>query len=64
MIVHRSASIRTALLGTWDPFAAIVHAEDYAKSFSASNRAHVRVVTNDGSVNVTTGDTKEVRIAR
>jgi Putative adhesin len=61
MIVHRSASICMALLGM-GPFAAIVHAEDYAKSFSVSNRAHVRVVTNDGSVNVTTGDTKEVEL--
>jgi len=37
-----------------------VHAEDYTKSFSVSNRANVHVDTNDGSVTVTTGDAKQV----
>jgi hypothetical protein len=56
--VHRSAII-CALLVT-GLFAAAVHADDYAKSFTVSNRASVRVDTNDGSVSVTTGDTKQV----
>jgi hypothetical protein len=41
-------------------FAATVHADDYAKSFTISNRASVRVDTNDGSVIVTTGDAQQV----
>jgi DUF4097 and DUF4098 domain-containing protein YvlB len=57
--VRRSAGICTALLAA-GPFAATVHAEDYAKSFVVSNRANVHVDTNDGSVSVTTGDTKQV----
>lgn len=56
---HRSALIVMALLAT-GLFAASVRADDYAKSFTVSNRASVRVDTNDGSVNVTTGDAKEV----
>jgi len=56
--VHRSAII-WAFLAT-GLFAASVHADDYAKSFTVSNRASVRVDTNDGSVSVITGDTKQV----
>jgi len=56
--IHRSAII-CVLLAT-GLFAAAVHADDYAKSFTVSNRASVRVDTNDGSVSVTTGDTKQV----
>jgi hypothetical protein len=56
--VHRSAII-WALLAT-GLFAATVHADDYAKSFTVSNRASVRVDTNDGSVSITTGDTKQI----
>jgi DUF4097 and DUF4098 domain-containing protein YvlB len=56
--VHRSAII-WALLAS-GLFAATVHADDYAKSFTVSNRASVRVDTNDGSVSITTGDTKQV----
>jgi DUF4097 and DUF4098 domain-containing protein YvlB len=56
--VHRSATI-WALLAT-GLFAATVHADDYAKSFTVSNRASVRVDTNDGSVSITTSDTKQV----
>jgi DUF4097 and DUF4098 domain-containing protein YvlB len=37
-----------------------VHAEDYAKSFSVSNRANVHVETNDGSVTVVAGDVNQV----
>jgi DUF4097 and DUF4098 domain-containing protein YvlB len=35
-------------------------AEDVTKSFTVSGRANVRVETNDGSVRVSTGDTKQV----
>jgi DUF4097 and DUF4098 domain-containing protein YvlB len=52
-------TIGTALLAT-GMFAATVHADDYARSFTVSNRANVHVDTNDGSVNVTTGDTQQV----
>jgi hypothetical protein len=41
-------------------FAAPAKAEDLAKSFTVSGRANVRVETNDGSVSVTTSDTKQV----
>jgi DUF4097 and DUF4098 domain-containing protein YvlB len=57
--VHRSASFCMALLAA-GPLAATVHAEDYAKSFSVANRANVHVDTNDGSVTVTAGDSKQV----
>ena len=56
---HSSAIIGMALLAA-GLFAAPVHADDYAKSFTVSNRASVRVDTNDGSVRVTTGDTQQV----
>jgi DUF4097 and DUF4098 domain-containing protein YvlB len=56
---HRSAIIWAALLAT-GLFAATVHADDYAKSFTVSNRASVRVDTNDGSVSISTSDTKQV----
>jgi hypothetical protein len=58
-IVHRPALIVTALIAT-GLFAASVHADDYVKTYTVSNRANVHVDTNDGSVNVTTGDSKEV----
>jgi ferric-dicitrate binding protein FerR (iron transport regulator) len=57
--LRRSATIGMALLAT-GLFAATVHADDYVKSFTVSNRASVRVDTNDGSVSVTTGDTQQV----
>jgi len=56
--VHRSAIVGALLAAGL--FAATVHADDYAKSFTVSNRASVRVDTNDGSVSITTGDTKQV----
>ncbi|HEX3915557.1 MAG TPA: DUF4097 family beta strand repeat-containing protein [Steroidobacteraceae bacterium] len=57
--VHRSAIIGMALFAT-GLFAATAHADDYTKSYSVSNRADVHIDTDDGSVNVTTGDTKQV----
>jgi hypothetical protein len=56
---HRSALIGMALVAT-GLFATTVHADDYTKSYSVSTRANVRVETDDGSVVVTTGDTKNV----
>ena len=56
---RRSALIAMAFLTT-GLFAATVHADDYTKTYTVSNRATVRVETDDGSVNVTTGDTKNV----
>jgi len=58
-VTARSAGICVALLSA-AAFANAVHAEEYAKSYSVSNRANVRVDTNDGSVSITTGDTKQV----
>ena len=40
--------------------ASVVRAEDITKSFSVAGRANVKVETNDGSVRVTTGDSKQV----
>jgi hypothetical protein len=57
--VHRSAIIGVALLAT-GLYAATVHADDYAKTYTVSNRANVHVDTDDGSVVVTTGDTQQV----
>jgi DUF4097 and DUF4098 domain-containing protein YvlB len=57
--LRRSALIGIALLAA-GLFAATVQADDYTKSFTVSNRANVRVDTGDGSVVVTTSDTKEV----
>src|SRR5260370_38015554 len=59
---HRSAAIRlgitcTALLAA---SAATASAEEVTKSFAVSGRANVRVETNDGSVRVTSGDSKQV----
>ena len=59
ILLHPWSGICIALLAA-GPFAATVHAEDYAKSFSVANRANVHVNTNDGSVTVTTGDAKQV----
>jgi Toastrack DUF4097 len=61
ILLHPWAGICIVLLAA-GPFAATVHAEDYTKSFSVANRANVRVYTNDGSVTVSTGDTKQVEI--
>jgi len=56
---YRSALVGTALLAT-GLFAATAHADDYTKTYTVSNRANVHVDTDDGSVVVTTGDTKQV----
>ncbi|HTB90301.1 MAG TPA: DUF4097 family beta strand repeat-containing protein [Steroidobacteraceae bacterium] len=58
-IAHRPVIIGMALLAA-GLFAATVHADDYTKTYTVSNRANVHVDTDDGSVTVITGDTKEV----
>src|ERR1700727_3165771 len=57
--VHRSLIMGMVFLAT-GALAATAHADDYAKTYTVSNRANVHVDTNDGSVVVTTGDTKQV----
>src|SRR6266403_936479 len=59
---HRSAGIRlgiacAALLAA---SAVAARAEEVTKSFAVTGRANVRVETNDGSVRVTSGDSKQV----
>src|SRR5258708_3893779 len=59
---HRSAAIRlgiacAALLAA---SAVAARAEEVTKSFAVIGRANVRVETNDGSVRVTSGDSKQV----
>jgi hypothetical protein len=60
----RAAAIRLgivcAALLTVSAVAPRVQAEDVVKSYAVSGRAKVRVETNDGSVRVTTSDTKQV----
>ena len=51
------AAIALALVGT----APGAKAEDVTKAYTVSGRPNVRVDTNDGSVTVSSGDTKEVR---
>jgi hypothetical protein len=41
-------------------FSHAAHAEDYVKSYTVANRATVHVDTNDGSVSVIAGDSKQV----
>src|SRR5260370_39716390 len=41
-------------------FAPGAHAEEWTKSFAISGRANVRVDTNEGSVRISTGDSKQV----
>ena len=43
-------------------FAPAANAEEWTKSYTVSGRANVHVDTNDGSVRVTTGDTKQVEL--
>ncbi len=61
---HRVPALRwttlCAVLLVAAAFAGGAHAQDYAKSYSISTRASVHVDTNDGSVRITTGDTKVV----
>jgi len=43
-------------------FATAANAEEWTKSYTVSGRANVHLDTNDGSVRVTTGDTKQVEL--
>jgi DUF4097 and DUF4098 domain-containing protein YvlB len=53
--------VATALAAAIATVAPAAKAEDITKSFTVSGRANVRVDTNDGSVRITSADTKEVR---
>jgi len=59
---HRSAAIRLALAcaALLAASAVTARAEELVKPFTVSGRANVRVETNDGSIRVTTGDSKQV----
>src|SRR5258708_12140436 len=59
---HRSTGIRLGIasIALLAASAVAARAEDVTKSFAVSGRAHVRVETNDGSVRVTSGDSKQV----
>lgn len=64
LLPHRANTIRlglgcTALLAVV-LFSPSSQAEDVVKSYTVSGRANVRVDTNDGSVRVTTSDSKQV----
>ena len=50
-----------ALLATV-AFAPTASAEEWTKTYSVSGRANVHLDTNDGSVRVTTSDTKQVEL--
>src|SRR5258708_1750846 len=59
---HRSAGIRLgiACVGLLAASAVAASVEDVPKSCTVTGRANVRVETNDGSVRVTSGDSKQV----
>ena len=59
---HPSAGIRLGIasLALLAASAVAARAEDVTKSFAVSGRANVRVESNDGSVRVTSGDSKQV----
>jgi DUF4097 and DUF4098 domain-containing protein YvlB len=58
--VTRLVAVATLALGIAAAVPA-AQAEDVTKAYTVSGRPNVRVDTNDGSVTVTSGDTKEVR---
>jgi hypothetical protein len=51
-----------AMLTATAAIAPVVSAEEVAKTFAISGRAKVRVLTDDGSVRVSTGDIKQVEV--
>ena len=54
----RLIAVATLALGI-TAAAPAAHAEDVTKSFTVSGRPNVRVDTNDGSVQVTSGDSRQ-----
>src|SRR5258708_35222221 len=62
LLPHRSTAIRLGIVcaALLAASAATASAEEVTKSFAVSGRANVRVETNDGSVRVTSGDSKQV----
>src|SRR5262249_9599459 len=57
-LIRMGALIVTALIAVG--LAGHVQAEDFSKTYSVTSRPHVRVITNDGAVRVTTGDSSQV----
>lgn len=62
LLPHRSTAIRLGLAcaALLAASAVAARAEEVVKPFTVSGRANVRVETNDGSVRVSTGDSKQV----
>ncbi len=60
VVVSKLASTGVVALGLL-AMSSMARAEDVTKTFTVNGRANVRVDTNDGSVRVTTGDSKEVQ---
>jgi DUF4097 and DUF4098 domain-containing protein YvlB len=64
LLTYRTVAVRVgiacAVLATATTVLPSVHAEDVVKSFTVTGRANVRVETNDGSVRVTSSDSKQV----
>src|SRR5262245_19181455 len=56
----RLAGLTTLVLAAGALTEGPAHAEEWTKSYSVSGRARVHVGSNDGSVRVTTGDSKQV----
>ena len=59
---HRSVAVQLGIVcaALLTASAVAARAEDVTKSFAVAGRANVRVETNDGSVRVTSGDSKQV----
>ena len=65
LLLNRNATLRLGLVGAallaMVVMASRASAEDWTKNYTITGRANVRVDTNDGSVRVTTGDSKSVQ---
>ncbi len=61
-VIRVAVPLSAAVLIAAAVFAPAANAEEWTKSYTVSGRANVHVDTNDGSVRVTTGDTKQVEL--
>ena len=61
-VIRVAVPLSAIALLTAVAFAPAANAEEWTKSYTVSGRANVHVDTNDGSVRVTTGDTKQVEL--
>lgn len=61
-ILRAAIPFSAALLFAAAVFAPAARAEDWAKTYTVSGRANVHLDTNDGSVRVTTSDSKQVEL--